>query len=446
LEDRRHKYICHNFKQILQYSPEFKDLSAEELEYILRDDELNVDKEELVFEAVIKWTAADLQARERYLRTLINCVRYELMSLNFFTNVMNNEFILASPELQSSLNSASGFLAELNSEQTRDRELNHPIARPRIPYEILFAVGGWGNVMPTRIIETYDIRADRWLICTNRDHSPRAYHGVCALENLIYMVGGFDGSDCLSTVRCYNPITQEWQDKACMYHSRCFVSVCSQDGKIYALGGFDGRNRMNYAESYSPCLNQWEMIPAMHCPRSDASAASLNGKIYIAGGLDGEQVLRSVEVFGPETNEWTFIHSMESPRSGLSLVAYNNRLYALGGFNEFTRLSSGELYNPSSSSNWQQISEMFSPRSNFAAAVLEGKIFVFGGFDGSTTISDAEYYDLNSDEWYEVSSMNMSRSALSACVLAGLPSAKEYSYNSRIQGTNQVTLSGTSSC
>jgi hypothetical protein len=35
LEDQGRKYICHNFKQILQQSPEFNDLSAEELEAIL---------------------------------------------------------------------------------------------------------------------------------------------------------------------------------------------------------------------------------------------------------------------------------------------------------------------------------------------------------------------------------------------------------------------------
>jgi hypothetical protein len=45
LEDRGRKYICHNFKQILQQSPEFKDLSTEELEAILCDGELNVHNE-----------------------------------------------------------------------------------------------------------------------------------------------------------------------------------------------------------------------------------------------------------------------------------------------------------------------------------------------------------------------------------------------------------------
>jgi kelch-like protein 10 len=145
-EDRRRRYICHNFKQILRQSSEFKDLLAEELEDILPDDELNVDNEESVSEAVIKWTEADLQAREQYLRTLIRCVQYGLTSLRFFTDVMNNQFILASPELQSSLYPTSVFLAEQISEQACD----HPIVRPRIPDEIVFAFGGWSNTSRTR--------------------------------------------------------------------------------------------------------------------------------------------------------------------------------------------------------------------------------------------------------------------------------------------------------
>jgi kelch-like protein 10 len=184
----------------------------------------------------------------------------------------------------------------------------------------------------------------------------------------------------------------------------------------------------------------------MHLLRSDASAASLNGKIYIVGGFDGDEVLSSAEVFDPDTNEWTFIHPMESPRSGLSLVAYNNFLHAIGGFDDFTRLTSGERYNPACSSGWQEIAEMFSPRSNFAAVVLDDTIFVFGGFNGLTTIAEGEYYDVHSNEWYEASSMNLCRSALSACVLAGLPNAKEYSYISRTQEIDKETSNDSSSC
>lgn len=76
-------------------------------------------------------------------------------------------------------------------------------------------------------------RADKWFLSTNTDSRPRAYHGLCVLNNLIYMIGGYDGKEYFNTVRCYDPILKEWQEKACMYHVRCYVSVCTHGENIF---------------------------------------------------------------------------------------------------------------------------------------------------------------------------------------------------------------------
>lgn len=36
------------------------------------------------------------------------------------------------------------------------------LAVPRIPHEVIFAIGGWSEGVPQKLIETYDTRADRW--------------------------------------------------------------------------------------------------------------------------------------------------------------------------------------------------------------------------------------------------------------------------------------------
>ena len=56
---------------------------------------------------------------------------------------------------------------------------------------------------------------------------------------------------------------------------------------------------------------------------------------------------------------------------------------------------------------------------------------------GSTTIPDVECYDEQQDQWEDVTSMNVNRSALSACVLRGLANGREYSFLSRLQQQQQ---------
>jgi kelch-like protein 10 len=64
---------------------------------------------------------------------------------------------------------------------------------------------------------------------------------------------------------------------------------------------------------------------------------------------------------------------------------------------------------------------------------------------GSTTIASVECYDADSNEWYDASPMILNRSAVSACVLAGLPNAKEYSYMSVVQEPGKGESSDVSS-
>ena len=71
-----------------------------------------------------------------------------------------------------------------------------------------------------------------WFLSSHCDVSPRAYHGVCSLDNLIYAIGGYDGKRYFNAVCCFNPATKEWRERSCMYFPRSFVSVCTY-GKYF---------------------------------------------------------------------------------------------------------------------------------------------------------------------------------------------------------------------
>lgn len=60
---------------------------------------------------------------------------------------------------QKILSPVNTYLTEKDSEQNGGEiDLKNPLARPRVPHEILFAIGGWSAGSPTNFVETYDTR------------------------------------------------------------------------------------------------------------------------------------------------------------------------------------------------------------------------------------------------------------------------------------------------
>ncbi|XP_039526395.1 kelch-like protein 10 [Pimephales promelas] len=418
-------YILQHFEEVLHVSEEFLELSLEQLEEIIDEDELNVKQEEVVFEAVLHWINHEPENRRQHIPVLLPKVRLGFVTSEYFLNnvkcnalVMENEACL--PVIINAM-----ALFDLHMDEPTDSELMHKLTRPRLPSSILLAIGGWSDGNPTNVIEAYDVKADCWVRITQQDERPRAYLGTAVLDDFVYCIGGFDGVDYFNSVRKFNLITQTWQEVAPMYERRCYVSVAVLDGLIYAIGGFDGHQRLKTVERYDPNTNQWTMMRPMNERRSDASATSLQGRIYICGGFTGVECLFSAETFNPETNQWTLIAPMSSRRSGVGVIAHADLVYAVGGFDGTSRLSSVEVYNPQRNI-WRDIASMFNPRSNFGIEVVNGQLFVAGGFNGFGTTCDVECYDTTTDEWFDANEMGILRSALSCCVASGLPNMAQY--------------------
>lgn len=79
----------HNFVRLLAESSEFESLNFEDVMDILDDDELNVKNEEIVFEAVKRWVAANPRKRKGYLSQLLQCVRLGTLSTDFIVSIKN---------------------------------------------------------------------------------------------------------------------------------------------------------------------------------------------------------------------------------------------------------------------------------------------------------------------------------------------------------------------
>lgn len=444
-----HAFILTNFAELATKSNELLLLSEAELVELLSDDALNVNSEETVFEAALRWINHDAQHRRHCIHDLLKCVRLGRLSSEYFMEkVKAHEFISGNEACRDLVIDTFKILYDLNIDSVNELDLFHEISRPRLPYEVMFVVGGWSGGSPTNEMETYDPRAERWFltdyadIAATGDALVRAYHGCATVDGKVYVVGGFDGIEYFSSVRRFDPVDRQWAEVAPMNCKRCYVSVTVLDGCIYALGGFDGHmreQRLGSAERYTPSTNQWSVIAPMNIQRSDGSATSLGGNVYIAGGFDGHECLTSAECYNPATDQWTLISPMRNRRSGIGVAALDGHVFAVGGFNGMARMTSGERYNPETNA-WTPIADMIKPRSNFAIEVVSGLIFAIGGFNGSRTINDVECYDPQAEEWFPCADMNLNRSALSTCVVKGLPNVRNFLHPEHEEGSNEERL------
>ncbi|NXW57627.1 KLH10 protein, partial [Eurystomus gularis] len=426
LREAAYNFILHHFKEVTEVSTEFVDLSVDELKGILEKDELNARQEGAVFEAVLKWVDHDPQKRRQHVPVLLGKVRLALLTLEYFLrNVKTHNYVKDSKECEVLITDALAEMYRLTVHGTASSGFTNPLSRPRLPYAIMWAIGGWSGENVVNTMETYDVRADQWMSVMYEQGDPIAYHGTAYLKGFIYVIGGCESMDCLSSVKRFDLLQKRWQEVAPMHSQRCYVSVTILSNYIYAMGGFDGHMRLNTAEHYEPETNQWTMIAPMNEERSNASATTLHEKVYICGGFNGSECLITAEVYNATTNQWTFIAPMGSSRCGLGVMAYGNKVYAVGGFDGFTQLQSAEAYNPMANT-WCEIPEMFSPRSNFGIEVLEDRLFVVGGFNGFTTAFSTMCYDKNTNQWYGVCGMGTHRSALSCTVVLGLSNVQEY--------------------
>jgi kelch-like protein 10 len=195
LEQKVIKFIKVNFDQIGLMNYELLELDFEEIEQLLSSDELNVRSEELVFETVIRWINHAPDARISHLPRLLNCVRLGLVPTEFFLDkISGNKYLKKNEDCKSLLKNTWDFLYELDRTANKDIDLQNPLVRPRIPHEVLYAVGGWSGGNPITFFESYDTRADRWYThAFVEDNTPRAYHALASLDAKIYIIGKYIG-------------------------------------------------------------------------------------------------------------------------------------------------------------------------------------------------------------------------------------------------------------
>ncbi|XP_076811857.1 uncharacterized protein LOC143458872 [Clavelina lepadiformis] len=137
----------------------------------------------------------------------------------------------------------------------------------------------------------------------------RSWLALVSARGLLYALGGWDGNTT-NTAECYDPRNGKWEYippmKTCIYGLTAVVL----NNEIYAIGGYDGSNRLSSVEKYNLDTKTWIDVPSMTEERCGGSACVVAGLIWVFGGCDG----KTVEFYDPATNKWQVSTNMDRQR------------------------------------------------------------------------------------------------------------------------------------
>ena len=81
--------------------------------------------------------------------------------------------------------------------------------------------------------------------------------------------------------------------------ARYWAAAAAINGRLYVVGGYNGTDPLTTAEIYDPATAKWRTLAGMHMARWSSGAAAINGKLYTVGGNNGYATTTINEAYIP---------------------------------------------------------------------------------------------------------------------------------------------------
>jgi N-acetylneuraminic acid mutarotase len=198
---------------------------------------------------------------------------------------------------------------------------------------VLYVIGGYTGVY-TNAVWAYSPTTKTW---TTKAAMPTARNGAAAVveKNIIYVVGGYNGTDFLDTVESYNPATNTWTEEAPMLGTKGIPAAGLIGSTIVVADGTNAPNSVTGdTEDYNATTNKWTSLTADPTTRTGPCNGVIGSLLYdIAGYINNAGAATTVnESFSLSTDKWTttLAPMPQGTMFGGSAVV-NGQLYCLGG-------------------------------------------------------------------------------------------------------------------
>uniref|UniRef100_A0A7N6FKN4 BTB domain-containing protein n=1 Tax=Anabas testudineus TaxID=64144 RepID=A0A7N6FKN4_ANATE len=369
-------YIADRFETIAK-DEDFLELAPPELFAIVGADGLNVEKEEVVFESLMRWIRKDKEKRLKSLDEAFDYIRFRLLPEKYFKEkVEKDELIKAHPEVLKKLKVIKEAFGDEEGEEgklpgylndnrrygmyakdmllmindtaavaydAQENECFLAAMTEQIPRNHVSLISKKNNlyVLGGLFVDEEDKEnplqyslAAEWMALPPMP-SPRCLFAMGEVENLIFAVAGKDlqSNESHDTVMCYDTEKMKWTETKKLplkIHGHCVVS---ENGLVYCIGGkTDDNKTTNKMFAYNNKRSEWKEVASMKTPRSMFGAVIHNGRIIVAGGINEDGLTAACEAYDFGTNKWSPFTEFPQERSSVNLVSCGGQLYAVGGF------------------------------------------------------------------------------------------------------------------
>ncbi|XP_039693365.1 kelch-like protein 40 [Pteropus medius] len=406
-------FICARFSLVAR-DADFLGLSADELIAIISSDGLNVEKEEAVFEAVMRWAGSgDTEAqaeRQRALPTVFESVRCRLLPRSFLeSRVERHPLVRAQPELlrkvQMVKDAHEGRLTVLRKKK-KEKEKEAAGAKA--------ADKGAGEAKA----EDAEEEAERVLPGILND----TLRFGMFLQDLIFMIseeGAVAYDPAANECYCASLSTQIPKNH---------VSLVTKENQVFVAGGLfynedDKEDPMSaYFLQFDHLDSEWLGMPPLPSPRCLFGLGEALNSIYVVGGRelkDGERSLDSVMCYDRLSFKWGESDPLPYAVYGHAVLSHMDLVYVIGGKGSDRKcLNKMCVYDPKKFA-WKELAPMQTARSLFGATIHDGHIFVAAGVTDTGLTSSVEVYSITDNKWAPFEAFPQERSSLSLLSLAG---------------------------
>lgn len=216
-------YIADRF-EIMSKDEDFLELASHELFAIIGTDVLNVEKEELVFETLMRWIRKDKEKRVKSLEEAFECVRFRLLPEKYFKEkVEKDELIKADPEILKKIKVIKDAFAGKLPEKTKGKE-DEEGQEGTLPGYLNDnrRYGMYTKDMVLMINDTaavaYDGVENECFLAAMAEQIPRNHVSLASKKNNLYVLGGLfvDEDDNEAPLQCYFYQVQKKFNKYCI--------------------------------------------------------------------------------------------------------------------------------------------------------------------------------------------------------------------------------------